>query len=786
MTKRVRNDTPRCIIATIRGHPKRNMASHAAAIPEVPFEPVVVSDGRRLLALPGVVAVVGALVTAAISFAILVGVTPIAPDETTTIALIFINALFVVVLIALIGREVHRIAAARRRGKAASRLHVRIVAMFSLIAVLPALLVAIIASITLDIGLDRWFELRTKTIINSSLSIAEAYVRENARNLQGTTLSMANDLDNARSLYGLDRTGFQEFLSRQAVGRALAHAALIGADGSFIMNAQTRSDFEMPSPPADVLERAVASGQPMLIEPRTANIVGAILKLRQIEGAYLYTIRLVDPEVIRARQIVTANSNEYRGLEANRRTTQIAFGLLYLGLTLIIVLSAIWTGIAVADRLVRPIRQLIGAADEVATGNLDVSVPVRPTDGDVASLGDTFNKMLQQLKSQRDEILGAKDVIDERRRFSEAVLEGVTAGVIGVDPYGTITIVNRSAETMLALPAEQSLGENLSALLPHVGRVFEIGRKSGRPVYREQVTFYRSGAERTFNVQVTIEGGDDVQDDKSFVVTIDDITDLVQAQRSSAWADVARRIAHEIKNPLTPIQLSAERIRRRYGKVITEDREVFEQCTDTIIRQVEDIGRMVDEFSAFARMPKPEMKVIDIRDALREASFLVEVSRADIKFERDFGSVPLKGTFDSRLMAQAFGNVIKNAAEAIEAVDRELDGAGAIRVKAALVDGMIRVDVMDNGKGLPRENRQRLLEPYMTTREKGTGLGLAIVKKIVEDHGGRLELHDAPQDFHGGRGAMITMILPVAADARPGNDGMDGTERAIEKVSDGV
>lgn len=762
------------------------MALHAAAIPEVPFEPAVVSDGRRLLALPGVVAVVGALVTAAISFAILVGVTPIAPDETTTIALIVINALFVVVMIALIGREVHRIAAARRRGKAASRLHVRIVAMFSLIAVLPALLVAIIASITLDIGLDRWFELRTKTIINSSLSIAEAYVRENARNLQGTTLSMANDLDNARSLYGLDRTGFQEFLSRQAVGRALAHAALIRADGSFIMNAQTRSDFEMPPPPADVLERAVSGSQPVLIEPRTSNVVGAILKLRQIEDAYLYTIRLVDPEVIKARQTVTANSNEYRGLEANRRTTQIAFALLYLGLTLIIVLSAIWTGIAVADRLVRPIRQLIGAADEVATGNLDVSVPVRPTDGDVASLGDTFNKMLQQLKSQRDEILSAKDVIDERRRFSEAVLEGVTAGVIGVDPYGTIMIVNRSAESMLALPTEQSLGQNLSALLPHVGRVFEIGRKSGRPVYREQVTFYRSGAERTFNVQVTVEGGDNAQDDKSYVVTIDDITDLVQAQRSSAWADVARRIAHEIKNPLTPIQLSAERIRRRYGKVITEDREVFDQCTDTIIRQVEDIGRMVDEFSAFARMPKPEMKVIDIREALREASFLVEVSRADIKFERDFGSVPLKGTFDSRLMAQAFGNVIKNAAEAIEAVDRELDGAGAIRVRAAIVDGMIRVDVMDNGKGLPRENRQRLLEPYMTTREKGTGLGLAIVKKIVEDHGGRLELHDAPPDFHGGRGAMVTMILPVAATAVPRDQGADGTERSNEKVSDGV
>ena len=275
------------------------------------------------------------------------------------------------------------------------------------------------------------------------------------------------------------------------------------------------------------------------------------------------------------------------------------------------------------------------------------------------------------------------------------------------------------------------------------------------PVYREQVTFFRAGAERTFNVQITVEETDDEAEEKSYVVTVDDITDLVQAQRSSAWADVARRIAHEIKNPLTPIQLSAERIRRRYGKVITEDREIFDQCTDTIIRQVEDIGRMVDEFSAFARMPKPDMKMIDLREALREASFLVEVSRADIAFEREFGSRAAEGHVRQPADGQAFGNIIKNAAEAIEAVERETGRTGVIRIMARAENGKIRVDVIDNGKGLPRENRQRLLEPYMTTREKGTGLGLAIVKKIVEDHGGGLELHDAPADFHDGRGAMI-------------------------------
>ncbi|QPC87752.1 HAMP domain-containing protein [Mesorhizobium sp. NBSH29] len=749
---------------------------------EAPLFPHSGGETRRLMALPGVIAVAGAVLTAAISFVILLGGAEpyVSPNERTTLFVIAVNALFVLLLIALIVREAHRILMARRRGKAASRLHVRIVMMFSLVAAIPAILVAVVASITLDIGLDRWFEIRTKTIINSSLSIAEAYVQENGRTLQNTTLSMAYTLDEARSLYNLDRTGFRDLITRQAIGRGLAHAAVVRADGSMVATADTKVDFPIPEIPDDWI-RSATDEQPVLIEPRSRNIVGAIVKLRQIPDAYLYTIRLVDPEVIKARQIVRSNTDEYRNLEASRPTTQLAFALLYLGLTLIVVLAAIWTGIAVADRLVRPIRQLIGAADEVSTGNLNVQVPVRQADGDVGSLADTFNKMIQQLQTQRNELVSAKDLIDDRRRFSEAVLAGVTAGVIGVDSHGIVTIVNRSAVTMLGISDASAVGQNLSAVLPHVGRVLEIGRKSGRPVYREQVTFYRTGAERTFNVQVTVEEETEI-DDKSYVVTVDDITDLVQAQRTSAWADVARRIAHEIKNPLTPIQLSAERIKRRFGKVITEDREIFDQCTDTIIRQVEDIGRMVDEFSSFARMPKPDMQKLDLRDPLREASFLVEVSRADIKLERAFGSEPLTGTFDSRLMSQAFGNIIKNAAEAIDGAERTDGTQGMIKVHAARQGSMIRVDVIDNGKGLPRENRQRLLEPYMTTREKGTGLGLAIVKKIVEDHGGKLELHDAPADFHAGQGAMVSIFVP-AATAAPARLPQD---KASEKVPDGI
>jgi two-component system, NtrC family, nitrogen regulation sensor histidine kinase NtrY len=423
-------------------------------------------------------------------------------------------------------------------------------------------------------------------------------------------------------------------------------------------------------------------------------------------------------------------------------------------------LSAIWTGIAVADRLVRPIRVLIGASDAVASGDLDVVVPVTKSDGDVGFLSDTFNKMIQQLKTQRNEILSAKDQIDERRRFSEAVLSGVTAAVIGVDPDGVINIANKSADLILGIDANKATGQMLSAVLPELGTIFELAKSTDRDVYKEQATFIRKGSERTYNVQITSEESEDAE--HSYVVTVDDITELVTAQRSSAWSDIARRIAHEIKNPLTPIQLSAERIKRRFGKVIVDDREIFDQCTDTIIRQVGDIGRMVDEFSAFARMPKPIMSQMDVRQALKESAFLIEVSRPDIVVEKEFPQETLIGMFDSRMIGQAFGNLIKNATEAIDARPEERAGdTGHVKVKVGGRPGSIVVDIMDNGKGLPRENRQRLLEPYMTTREKGTGLGLAIVRKIVEEHNGVLSLHDAPVDFYGGVGANIRLEFPL-------------------------
>ncbi|MBV2144563.1 PAS domain-containing sensor histidine kinase [Falsochrobactrum sp. TDYN1] len=769
----------RCIDATLLGNMVNMETAHLMTDTDTADQSSG-NEGRRLLALPGIITVVSALITASLSFAILIGITPLTPDRTVTLALVIVNVALISFLILLICREVYRIITARRLGKAASRLHVRIVALFSLIAAVPAIVVAIVASVTLNLGLDRWFDTNTRDIVSSSQSLSTAYIRETALNLQSTSYSMLQELDAQRTLYSLDRGGFIRYLTLQTGGRGLLGAFLVRENGDVVVKSETGVESRLPPPTDDALKTAV-DGKPVIIPPGNSNFVGAVIQMREIPDVYLYTVRTVDQQVLEAMRLMEANTQRYQEMDANRVPTQIAFALLYFGLTLIVLLSAIWTGIAVADRLVRPIRLLIGAADEVAAGNLEIFVPVRSSDGDVGALSDTFNKMVAEVKSQRNELLFANVQIDERRRFSEAVLSGVTAGVIGIETDGSISILNRSAEYMFGVSSEDAIGRSLSSIAPEVGQAFEVARTTGRTVHREQVSMTRANIARNFNVQVTVEDAE--SDDHSYVVTVDDITDLVQAQRSSAWADVARRIAHEIKNPLTPIQLSAERIRRRYGKVITEDREVFDQCTETIIRQVGDIGRMVDEFSAFARMPKPEMRVMDLREALREASFLIEVSRQDIRFNHEFGNVPMMGSFDSRMLGQAFGNVIKNASEAIDAVAKEEREEGHILVRACKSEGQLVVDVIDNGKGLPGDDRQKLLEPYMTTREKGTGLGLAIVRKIVEEHGGHLELHDAPTDFHGGRGAMIRMIFPEASSGSAGAEEGNHANRIIGQVN---
>ncbi|MCB1462833.1 MAG: PAS domain-containing sensor histidine kinase [Nitratireductor sp.] len=755
--------------------------------------PASVQRGERdgISRVLGFAATLALIVTGTATFLILIGLAPIAPTDSVVASALAINSILALIVFFLIAREVWIILQARRKGRAAARLHVRIVGLFALVAAIPAILVAIVASITLDVGLDRWFELRTKAIVASSVSVARAYMDESRRVLTGNTVSMAADLDRSRQIYSLDRQGFVNLLTLHAKGRGFLKADLLRRDGSLILGADIKTDVELPKA-IDEYFTAADSGDPVAIPPGTTNFIGAMFKLREIPNAYLYTIMSLRPEVVQALRQMEANTVEYAGMERNRFRVQLAFAVLYIGVCLIVLLAAIWMGISVADRFVAPIRRLITAADAVSSGDLDVKVGTLHTEGDLKNLSDTFNVMISELKHQRDEILTAKDDIAQRARFNEAVLSGVSAAVLGVDADGKVTIANRTA--LQLFEGNEPQGANLHELAPELGEVFKRALASEWPEYREQITTWRGGKESTLNVQVTVEqeeadGDADGFDgsavpEHSFVITIDDITDLVAAQRNTAWSDVARRIAHEIKNPLTPIQLSAERIRRRYGKYITEDKEIFDQCTDTIVRQVGYIGRMVDEFSSFARMPKPAMELQNLTDTLSEAVFLQKVGLPEIEFVTDFAKEPLEAYFDARLMSQVFINVIKNAAEAIESTDNTKKDKGRIEVRARRKGARFLIEVIDNGKGLPKENRQRLLEPYMTTREKGTGLGLAIVRKIMEDHGGGIELLDAPartgEGAKGGAGAMVRLILPAGERA-----GAKAGGRRTKKQKDG-
>jgi two-component system, NtrC family, nitrogen regulation sensor histidine kinase NtrY len=723
------------------------------------------SSPRLSLRWLGSIAVVLALISAAVTFAVLAGLTPVAPTHQVVVTVLAVDALAALLLIGVIGREVWNIMQARRHGRAGARLHVRIIGLFSVVAAVPAILVAVVASITLDRGLAPWFSTRIQSVIQNSLTVAQVYFNEHGALIRGEIAAMAIDVGRAKPLFDSDRDRFRQFLSAQAKVRGLPLTLMVNKDLNVIEKAEVEGVGDIgPSGTPGALA-GVGDTEPQVAMFLESRSVAAVLKLRGYDDAYLYVARPLDPRVIEQLQATQESVAEFTALEARRVGVQVAFALMYTVIALIVLLSAVWIGLNFANRLVAPIRRLIGAANLVSTGNLYVQVPVRRGEGDLSQLGETFNKMTQELRTQRDDLMRARDLIDSRRRFTEAVLSGASAGVIGIDSAGEISLLNRSAEKLIGQAESDAVGRNLTDVMPELEPLFTEARTGMHRLVQGQITISRDMRERNLSVRVTTEQSPD--EHHGYVVTLDDITDLVTAQRTSAWADIARRIAHEIKNPLTPIQLSAERLKRKYGKVITEDKAVFDQCTDTIVRQVDDIKRMVDEFSRFARMPKPVMTSEDVADTARQAVFLQRVGSPDIdiEFEPEHEKMPAK--FDRRLISQALTNIIKNATEAIAAVPPEELEKGRIRVSVVREGHEIVIDVIDNGTGLPKENRNRLLEPYVTTREKGTGLGLAIVGRILEEHGGQMELFDAPEVASGGRGAWVRLRFAAESVSSP-------------------
>ena len=728
----------------------------------------------------GTIGVVLALLSATVTFLVLTGLTPIAPTHKVVVTLLLIDLLVSLLLCGVIGREIWKIFAARRRGRAGARLHVRIIGLFSVVAAVPAILIAILASITLDRGLAPWFSTRIQAVIDNSLTVSQIYFNEHAQLIRSELAAMATDVSRAKPLFDGDRERFRQFLTAQAQVRGLPLTLMVHSDLTVIEKADIDGVGDIgPSAAAGALS-SVSENEPQVAMFLETKSVAAVVKLRGYDDTYLYVARPLDARVIEQLEATRDSVKDFANLEARRVGVQIAFALMYTVITLIVLLSAVWIGLNFANRLVAPIRRLIGAANLVSTGNLYVQVPVRRGEGDLSQLGETFNKMTQELRTQRDDLMRARDQIDSRRRFTEAVLAGASAGVIGVDADGRISILNRSAEKLIGQGESAAAGRQLTEVMPELEPLFAEARSGAHRLVQGQITISREMRERNLSVRVTTEQSPD--EDHGYVVTLDDITDLVTAQRTSAWADIARRIAHEIKNPLTPIQLSAERLKRKYAKVITEDKAVFEQCTDTIVRQVDDIKRMVDEFSRFARMPKPVMTAEDVADTARQVVFLQRVGNPDMDIEIDTQAEHMPAKFDRRLISQALTNIVKNATEAIAAVPPETLGRGRIHVSVKREGADIVIDVIDNGTGLPKENRNRLLEPYVTTREKGTGLGLAIVGRILEEHGGRMELADAPDVATGGRGAWVHLRF-AAESAASANAEPAETTQALEMAS---
>jgi two-component system nitrogen regulation sensor histidine kinase NtrY len=720
------------------------------------------SKGWSLWRLLAPFAVGLALLSTLLTFVVLTGLTRIEPTPAIVNSFLLINAATILVLLGIIIREVWQVVQARRRGRAAARLHVQIVSLFSVIAVLPAVLVAIVANVTIDRGLDRLFSGPMRAVIQNSLSIARAYTNEHAQLISGDILGMANDIAHARPLYDQDRRTFRELLTASAAARNLPSAMLIDKDRNILEKADTGIQLAFAPPPTELLS-TVNETEPEISVIPEENYVAAVIRLRAFNDTFLYVARPLDPGVVAQLSQTETGVAEYAELESRRLGLQVNFALMFAVIALTILTASVLIGLNFANWLVVPIRRLMSAANIVSTGDLHVQVPVHRSEGDLAQLGETFNKMTHELRTQRDELVSASDLIDSRRRFIEAVLSSASAGIIGVDASGSVGILNRSAEKLIGHAESETLDHPLSDVLPELDDMMKTAREGTQRLVQGQVTITRDGNERNLSVRVSAEQTSQSRD--SYIITLDDITELVSAQRTSAWGDVARRIAHEIKNPLTPIQLSAERIRRKFGRVITEDKAIFEQCTDTIVRQVDDIRRMVDEFSRFARMPKPVMEGEDVADTVRQAVFLMRVGHPDLDIEADIKEEPMRAQFDRRLISQALTNIIKNATEAIEAVPAGEPGKGRIDVIAAREDDDIVIDVIDNGIGLPKVSRARLLEPYVTTREKGTGLGLAIVGRVLEDHGGRIELHDAADIRPGQRGAWMRLRFAISGHA---------------------
>jgi two-component system, NtrC family, nitrogen regulation sensor histidine kinase NtrY len=744
------------------------------------------------------------------------------PQPNQVVALVLANLVVILLLGAVLAGRVTRVWVERRRGSAGSRLHVRLVLLFSVVAVTPAIVVAVFSVVFFNLGIQAWFNDPVRTVLQESLQASRGYLDEHRNNIRADALGMANDLGRAGQLLFNDPNTFAEILAGQTALRGLTEAVIYEpVTGQVMASAGLMAGLGTNPPPAWANDLA-RSGDVAVLGSEDSTRVRAVVELNATPVLMLLIGRPVDPSILDHMARTEAAVAEYDRLDQNRSGLQITFALIFALVALLVLCAAALIGLVLANQIARPIGRLITAAERVRAGDLAVRVPEAATGDEVAGLSRAFNRMTGQLASQRTELMDAYSQIDSRRRFTEAVLSGVSAGVIGLDPAGAIELPNRAASELLGIDLLGAIGRKLAELVPEFAPLEAAAMATPERAHTAEVQIGPAAKRRTLLVRIGADpkrqdatvpeesghpplppndspresDADSPRPDRAepprrgdgepprrgdgFVATFDDITELQSAQRTAAWADVARRIAHEIKNPLTPIQLSAERLKRRFAREIQSDPDTFTQCADTIVRHVKDIGRMVDEFSAFARMPQPVIRPEDLGRVAREALILQRSAHPEIQFDTDIPERGPTAVCDRRLIGQALTNLLQNAADAVSM----RPGAGRIEVAVRSTGDELAVLVSDDGVGLPEGDHARLTEPYVTHKPKGTGLGLAIVKKIMEDHGGRLVL----QDRADGPGVVASLVLPARNEPRGSarTAGMGKPELAAERDVDGA
>lgn len=676
-----------------------------------------------------------------------------------TAALLVANLIPAIILLVLFGRRIAKGRAAKSAVGSSGRLHVRLVALFSLVASIPMLLVVIFASLLFQYGVEFWFSDRARGMLENANGLARGYYDQNRKDVGDETITMASDLRSFLAEKGINHPEFAENYSFQVLTRKLNESAIIqlGEDGVARTAAAVNPDDsdEGTKITEEVINQLMA-GENYVVTAK-ANKIEAVTALDLESQVFLYAGR--DSDMLALSQWERAQSvlEDYDNLFTRSRSLQLQFNIALFVVSLFIVGLALWIALAVADRMVRPVGELVQAAKQVTAGDLATRVPAPAERDEIGTLGRAFNRMTERLETQTTALLTANEQLGNRRAFIETVLESVTAGIVSLDQARQVQLINSRAQALLGKQRDDLLGKQVSDIAPEFAQLIDEGVEN-------TIIQFSSGNEiRTLEVKI-------VRGSSGDVITFEDITQRLLDQRRAAWSDVARRIAHEIKNPLTPIQLAAERLQRRFGKNVVEGAPIFSQLTSTIVRQVGDLRNIVDEFSSFARMPKPVFREENLIDIVKQAVFLQEVAHPEIKFRFKPDDPELSLVCDRRQLGQALTNIVKNAVEAIEQkteADAEHQFAGGeICMSVYRKDDDVEIQLDDNGIGLPAE-RERIIEPYMTTREKGTGLGLAIVKKIIEEHFGHIAFTDSCSAEQGG-GTRVTISLNPTKLARLG------------------